>query len=298
MQHSLRALAFTLLLALGVTSVNGQEVYSVWENGPPTPNGLTGPEINEGCPRNISEASLTVFHPEAGKANGVSILVVPGGAYWVVCVDHEGKAVADLLVEKGYTVGVLKYRLPNGTLDVPFQDAQQAMRLMRSKASSWGVSESNVGIFGFSAGGHLASTVGTHFNTDFSHGKGDHLELSSRPDFMVLVYPVISVTEEYGHAYSTLQLLGPEPDPALVERYSNDLQVTDQTPPTILIHSGDDQTVHSLNSVKFYSALRNANVPAELHIFEAGGHGYGLDPESASGDWPALVEKWLSSRVK
>ncbi|NQV71482.1 alpha/beta hydrolase [bacterium] len=297
MQHSIRALAFTLLFTFVVTGAVGQEVYSIWENGPPTSNGLSGPEINEGCPRNISEASLTVFHPEAGKSNGVSILVVPGGAYWVVCVDHEGKAVADLLVEKGYTVAVLKYRLPNGILDVPLQDAQQAMRLMRSNALAWGVSESNVGILGFSAGGHLASSVGTHFKTDYSHGLGDNLDVSSRPDFMVLVYPVISVTEEYGHAYSTLQLLGPEPDSALIELYSNDLQVTEETPPTILIHSGDDKTVHSLNSVMFYSALRNANVPAELHIFEAGGHGYGLDPESASGGWTALVETWLSNRV-
>lgn len=280
------------------TNAYGQDVYSLWQNGPPSSNGLSGAESKgEKCLGNVSEASLTVHHPEPEQSNGASILVIPGGAYWVVCVEHEGQAVADWLTEKGYTVGVLKYRLPNGNPDVPFQDAQQAVRLMRSQASSWGTNESNVGVLGFSAGGHLASSISTHFEEDYSHGKGDYLAISSRPDFMILVYPVITLLEDYGHSFSTLQLLGEEPSSSQLEKYSSHLRVTEQTPPTILIHSHDDQGVHPFNSIQFYSALREADVSSEMHIFASGGHGYGLDPASPSGGWTALVEQWLSTQI-
>lgn len=276
----------------------GQDVYKLWKDSPPSSNGLSGAEIEgEQCLGNVSEASLTVHHPEPEQSNGASILVIPGGAYWVVCVEHEGKAVADWLTQKGYTVGVLKYRLPNGNPDVPMQDAQQAVRFMRSQSSAWGTNNSDVGVLGFSAGGHLASSVATHFEEDYSHGKGDYSSVSSRPDFLVLVYPVITLFEDYGHEFSKLQLLGEEPELAQLEKYSSHLRVNEKTPPTILIHSNDDEGVHPFNSIKFYSALREADVSSEIHIFEFGGHGYALTPTSPASDWRLLVEQWLSNRI-
>lgn len=298
MQKTFSYLALSLISTCLATNAHGQDVYTLWQDGPPSVNGLSGAESQgEQCLGNISEASLTVHHPEPDQSNGASILVIPGGAYWVVCIEHEGRAVADWLTDKGYTVGVLKYRLPNGNPDVPIQDAQQAVRFMRSQSSAWGINESDLGVLGFSAGGHLASSVGTHFEEDYSYGKGDYLSISSRPDFMILVYPVITLLEDYGHSFSALQLMGEQADLEQLEKYSNHLLVTEKTPPTILIHSDDDQGVHPFNSIQFYSALREANVPSEIHIFELGGHGYALDPASPSSGWTALVEQWLSNQI-
>jgi len=289
-----RFIVLSILSVMSVCPVVGQVVYPLWETTPPTDNGLTGPETTDNCPGNISEASLTVLRPTGANSNGAAVLVIPGGAYWVVCDDHEGRAVADWLVDLGYTVGVLKYRLPNGHLDVPLQDAQQALRFMRGQAEFWELDASRIGVLGFSAGGHLASSVGTHFESDYSHGKGDLLDVSNRPDFMVLVYPVITLSKEYGHAFSRTNLLGENPDRSTIERYSNHLHVDENTPPTILIHSNDDTAVHPFNSVKFYTSLVTSSVPAEMHIFNSGGHGYGLDPNSGSSEWTQLVANWMS----
>jgi acetyl esterase/lipase len=212
-------------------------------------------------------------------------------------MDHEGTAVAEWLTAAGFTVGVLKYRLPNGHYQVPLQDAQQALRLMRSRAPAWKVDPGKVGILGFSAGGHLASTVGTHFTEDFSSGKGDHLNLSHRPDFMVLVYPVITMMDDYTHHGSQRGLLGEHPTEAQLQRFSNHLRVTDQTPPTFLVHSSDDEAVHPFNSTTFYTSLVANGIASELHLFEQGGHGYALSEASPARAWATLAEGWLYRTV-
>lgn len=271
-----------------------QETILLWPDGPPDSNGLSGPEVEDRCVGNITEPSLIVYHPDATNATGAAVLVIPGGGYSVVCLDHEGSAVAEWLTRVGFTVGVLKYRLPNGHHEVPLQDAQQAIRLMRNRAAAWNVATDRIGVLGFSAGGHLASTVGTHFTEDFSSGKGDHLNLSHRPDFMVLVYPVITMMDDYTHRGSQQALLGEKPAELELKRFSNHLNVTEQTPPTFLVHSSDDEAVHPFNSTAFYMSLIENDISSELHLFELGGHGYALSEESPAREWDALAEAWLS----
>ncbi len=278
-------------------SVIAQETFSLWPNGVPIDNGLEGPESEGGCVGNISEPTLTVYHPDPEVATDVAMLIVPGGGYSVVCMGHEGEAIAEWLTGIGITVGVLKYRLPNHHYEVPFQDAQQALRLMKSHADAWQVSPNKIGIMGFSAGGHLASTIGTHFMDDFSRGRGDHLELGNRPDFMALVYPVISMMDGVTHQGSQRGLLGENPDASRLFYFSNHQQVNAQTPPTFLVHASDDEVVIPANSTAFYKGLKENGVPAELHIFERGGHGFAVREDSPAHAWVALFEQWLEHTV-
>lgn len=288
--------AFVSMVVCG--PARAQEVIALWPDGPPTDNQLVGPETGEGCVGNISEATLSVFHPEPSASNGAAILVIPGGGYAVVCMDHEGAAIARWLNARGFTAGVLKYRLPNRHYEVPIQDAQQALRLMRRSAAAWDVSADKIGVMGFSAGGHLASTVGTHFDTDYSAGKGDNLEVSRRPDFMMLVYPVVSMMDEITHKGSVRGLIGERPDVRQRERFSNSLNVTDRTPPTFVIHSADDKVVPVQNSTMFFEALISSGVPAELHVFEQGGHGYAASEQSPAFGWVSLAEGWLGRTLQ
>lgn len=289
-----RLAAFVVIVVFGSNIVVAQETLLLWPDGPPDRNGLSGPEAEDFCVGNITEPSLTVYHPDATVALGVAVLVIPGGGYSVVCMDHEGAAVAEWLTAAGFTIGVLKYRLPNGHYQVPLQDAQQALRLMRSRAQTWNVDPGKIGVLGFSAGGHLASTVGTHFTEDFSSGKGAYLSLGHRPNFMVLVYPVITMMDDYTHQGSQRNLLGEDPTASQLQRFSNHLRVTEQTPPTFLVHSSDDEAVHPFNSTAFYTALKEHGVAAELHLFEQGGHGYALSEASPAHGWAALAEDWLN----
>ena len=287
--------AFVVLVLLGskIPCAVAQETLLLWPDGSPDHSGLSGPETRDFCVGNITEASLTVYHPDSTAALGAAVLVVPGGGYSVVCLDHEGSAIAEWLTEMGFTVGVLKYRLPNGHYPVPLQDAQQALRLMRSRAQAWHIAPDKVGILGFSAGGHLASTIGTHFTEDFSSGKGDHQDLSHRPGFMVLVYPVVTMMDDYTHHGSQRGLLGEQPTEDQRQRFSNHLRVNDQTPPTFLVHASDDDVVHPFNSTAFYIALKEHGVAAELHLFEQGGHGYALSEDSPAHGWATLAQDWL-----
>jgi acetyl esterase/lipase len=212
-----------------------------------------------------------------------------------LAMSHEGSDVAKWLNSLGITAFVLKYRLPSDETMVdktigPLQDAQRAIQLVRQQASSWGVDPGRVGILGFSAGGHLASTAGTHFMlAKIDNAAGTSL----RPDFMVLIYPVISFSDSIGHRGSRDNLLGPHPDPALIREYSNELQVTPQTPPTFLVHAEDDKTVMVVNSLDFYSALVRDHVPAELHVFPGGGHGFGMHNVLSQAQWPDLLKDWF-----
>lgn len=308
--HLLVAQLVALLVAsaapVWTTAVQAQQVFPLWPDAPPTTNGLAGAETSNdfGCVGNISEPTLTVYPaPVAYRhtiadSSGVAdnkhaaVLVIPGGGYRMVCMQHEGEAVAEWLNALGITAAVLKYRLPNGSYAVPGQDAQQALRWLRRNADDLGFSSERVGVLGFSAGGHLASTVGTHFDVDFSDGQGDNLDQSNRPDFMILVYPVITMKERYGHRGSRIALVGSDPRWPIIERFSNEEQVMAATPPAFLVHAGNDASVHVSNSIAFYQALIAAGVPSEMHIFEAGGHGFALQPGPADG-WPGLAASWL-----
>jgi acetyl esterase/lipase len=243
----------------------------------------------------VSRPTLTVYRPAAGKGNGTGVVVCPGGGYTHLAMTHEGTDVAKWLNGLGITAFVLKYRLPSDETMVdktigPLQDAQRAIQLVRQRAGEWGVDAGKVGILGFSAGGHLASTAGTHFlQTTIANSA----QVSLRPDFMVLLYPVISFSESIGHAGSRESLIGKHPDPALVLAYSNERQVTPKTPPVFIIHAEDDKTVPVLNSLYFYEALVQHGVPAELHVYPKGGHGWGMWNSLSKEQWPDECEHWM-----
>ncbi|HOA72295.1 MAG TPA: alpha/beta hydrolase [Phycisphaerae bacterium] len=242
---------------------------------------------------------ITPYLPPTERAMGTAIVVCPGGGYGHIAMDHEGLAVARWLNDIGVAAFVLKYRHRNTGYGhpAPMLDVQRAIRVVRSRAAEWNLDPDRIGVLGFSAGGHLASTAGTHF-TPGDPAANDPVErVSCRPDFMVLIYPVISLAEDFTHKGSRRNLLGENPDPALVENLSNERQVTPLTPPTFLVHTDEDKGVPVENSLAFYAALRKAKVPAELHVFEKGPHGFGLGkPDLAASAWPQLCEKWLRAR--
>jgi acetyl esterase/lipase len=283
--------AVVLLLAEGVTTAAAAEptVELLWPQGAPLAKGTADND----------KPTVTVYPASAEKANGAGIVICPGGGYGALAMDHEGKQVAAWMNSLGVTAFVLKYRHRNTGYGhpAPMLDAQRAVRFARSKADQYQINRDKIGILGFSAGGHLASTVGTHFD-DGSRDASDPIDREScRPDFMVLVYPVISFTTDYTHRGSKKNLLGDQPDEKLVESLSNEKQVTERTPPTFLMHTSGDRGVPAENSVLFYLALRKAKVPAELHIYEKGEHGFGLAPKDpVLSTWPKRCEDWLRGR--
>lgn len=243
----------------------------------------------------VSVPTITLYLPPAGKANGTAVVICPGGSYQRLSIENEGSLVARRLNEMGVAGIVLKYRLPNDSLMqnkeiVPLQDAQRALQLVRENATAWKIDPNRVGIMGFSAGGHLASTAGTHFRKAYIDNK-DSVNL--RPDFMVLLYPVISFTDNLAHMSSRTNLVGKNPTAATIAEYSNELRVTKQTPPAFLVHAGDDATVKVQNSLAFYDALQKNKVPAEMHIYPNGGHGFALHNKTTKDDWVERLENWL-----
>jgi enterochelin esterase family protein len=242
--------------------------------------------------------TLTRYIPPADKATGAAVVVCPGGGYGALAHDHEGRQVARWLNSIGVTAFVLKYRIaPRYHHPAPLQDAQHALRTVRANAKEWHVDLKRIGIWGFSAGGHLAATAGTHFDDGKVDAEDPIERVSCRPDFMILAYPVITFTEAGMHRGSRSNLLGPDPDPKLVESLSNEKQVTARTPPTFLFHTDADRGVVPENSVLFYLALRKAGVPAELHIYEKGAHGVGLAPKDAIlSSWPERLAAWMRGR--
>jgi acetyl esterase/lipase len=242
--------------------------------------------------------SLTTYLPPTDKANGCAVLVCPGGGYGGLAMDHEGKQIATWLNEHGVTAFVLKYRLgPRYHHPAPLQDAQRAMRMIRARAVEGGLDPKRVGVWGFSAGGHLASTLSTHFDEGDTSSTDTIDRQSCRPDFAILAYPVITLQPPHTHGGSRKNLLGDKPDEKLVESLCNDKQVTKQTPPTFLFHTTTDTAVPVENAILYFSALRKSGVPAELHIYEKGPHGVGLaarDPVLSS--WPGRLADWLKAR--
>jgi acetyl esterase/lipase len=262
------------------------ETILLWPDGAPAALGSDDSD----------KPSVTVYL--ARQPNGTAIVVAPGGGYGNLAANHEGRQVANLLNAAGVTAFVLKYRLgPRYHHPVELGDAQRAIRLVRARAAEFGILGDRIGMLGFSAGGHLTATAGTRFDTGRADAPDPIDRVSSRPDFLVLAYPVISFDPAITHSGSVRNLLGDKPDPKLLEDLSADRQVTAQTPPTFLFHTDGDTGVVPENSVRFYLALRRARVPAELHIFEKGPHGVGLamnDP--ALGAWPSLLTTWLRGR--
>lgn len=271
----------------------------VWPNGAPDSNGMTLPEeIFEGKRvRNVSEAEMYVYLPKIGVNTGAAVVICPGGGYMIEAMDHEGYDLAEWLAEQGVAGIVLKYRLPYGHHEIPLKDAQRALRIVHQKAAEWGINPTKIGIAGSSAGGHLASTAGTRFDLGKPDSTDPIEKFSCRPDFMLLLYPVITFNEEFGHMGSRNNLLGAGNKWELAEKYSNELQVTAQTPPTFMILADDDTAVPSRNSVEFYLALKKHKIPAEMHIFRQGGHGFGMNKKNLPVDqWPNLFAQWMKAQ--
>jgi acetyl esterase/lipase len=245
---------------------------------------------------NVIAPILTKFLP--AKPNGTSVIICPGGGYGRLAIDHEGVDVAKAFNQIGVTAFVLKYRLPNDTIMVdkttgPLQDAQQAIRTVRKQAAAWGLNPDKIGIMGFSAGGHLAATAATHFSLIADPAMID--SGSVRPDFAILMYAVISFDDSIAHKGSKSNLVGKNPSPELVKLYSNELQVTKNTPPTFLVHAGDDATVPVENSIRYYQACIKNKVLAEMHIYPKGGHGFGLNNKSTSDKWFDRLINWMNT---
>jgi acetyl esterase/lipase len=276
---------------LMITMLYGNDIplpQPLWQGTVPGSLGTTEKDIPHIFP----------YVPAAGHATGAAVVICPGGGYGHLAIDHEGHQIARWFSEQGVAAFVLRYRLPVDGYrhPIPLLDAQQAVRKIRAEASNWQVSPDRIGILGFSAGGHLASSVGTQFRNPVLLKDQDSgvVAVSCRPDFQVLVYPVISMQNGITHGGSRKNLLGDDPSDELVDLMSNEQQVTSQTPPAFMVHADDDKAVVPENSILFYTALRKSGVPAELHIFLEGGHGFGMRPQTGpAADWPRLCMDWL-----
>jgi len=266
---------------------DGQSI-PLWSGGAPGALGTDDSDI----------PAITVYLPRTVAPNTPAVIVCPGGAYRALASNHEGRQVASYLNSLGVAAFVLRYRLgPRYHHPIELGDAQRAIRLVRSHQADWRIDPSRVGIMGFSAGGHLAMTASTRFDAG-NAGAPDALDrLSSRPDFAVLGYPVISMTEEWTHKGSRTNLLGDNPDPELAKSLSGERAVTRDTPPTFLFQTNEDASVPAENAVFYYLALRKAGIPAEIHVFEKGPHGVGLaNDDPALSEWSKLLANWLRVR--
>jgi len=242
----------------------------------------------------VSVPTLTIFLPSKEKSTGAAVVICPGGGYGILAAGHEGFDVAKKLNELGVAAFVLKYRIPDNKVMIekelgPFQDAQKALEIVRKNARKWNVDPKRVGIMGFSAGGHLAATVGT--NPSLVAGR--RIKKTARPDFMILIYPVISFTDSVGHIGSRNQLLGKNPPHPKVILFSNELQVTDKTPPAFLVHAKDDDGVSYKNSMLYHKALQQHGISTDIYLFEKGGHGFGMNNPLSAVQWMDKLMDWL-----
>lgn len=247
---------------------------------------------------NVSKPTLTVYLPDAGKSNGTAVIICPGGGYRLLAAGHEGADVAREFTKLGVTAFVLKYRLPDEAIMkdksiAPLQDAQRAIQMVREKAKIWQLNPKQIGIMGFSAGGHLAASAGVHFdNAEIDNP----LKTSLRPDFMILVYPVISFTDELAHKGSREQLLGKTPDKKQVVFFSAEQQVSKKTPPTFLVHAKDDKAVKYENSMAFAASLEQNKVKHDIYLYDKGGHGFGMVNKTSDVKWMKYVQQWMADQ--
>jgi acetyl esterase/lipase len=290
------------ILALTMSFAKAQQEMPLYSDGvpnsKPVPNTQKSETDKNGILR-ISEVTvptLTVYSPAKGTSNGTAVIICPGGGYWILAASHEGSDVAKEFNKMGVTAFVLKYRIPNENAQVdrttaPLQDAQQAIRMIRKDAIKYGINPNRIGIMGFSAGGHVAATASTHF----AKPVGENADNTNvRPDFSILVYPVISF-KEYGHKGSADQLIGKSPSPEMIELYSNETQVTRDTPPAFLVHAGDDNAVPVKNSLAYYEACQKYNIPSGMVIYPKGGHGFGMNNKTTKEKWMNNVKNWMDS---
>jgi acetyl esterase/lipase len=291
-QHFLTRSVLAIAIAAAVTHIADAQTSNAPAPEPLWPQGAPGAVANN----DVDRPELTAYIPKS--PNGTAVIICPGGSYLHLSMEKEGSDVAKWLNSLNVSGFVLKYRLgPRYHHPAMLQDAQRAIRMVRTRASSLGLRPDRIGIMGFSAGGHLASTAATHFDSGDPRAADPMERAGSRPDFLILGYAVISMNSEYTHAGSRTALLGDHPDPKLLDDLSNDQRVTPQTPPTFLFHTNADTTVPAENSVRFYLALRKAGVPAELHVYEPGAHGVGLAPTNATlSSWPGRLADWLRGR--
>jgi len=299
----MKAVFFSALFLIFSIGFSQQDELPVWPNGIPGAIKSTAYQEaytydDDGDIRSISKVSspiITPFLADKSLANGTAVIICPGGGYTHLAINKKGYKVAKWLNTLGISAFVLKYRMPtNETMTDktigPLQDAQEAIRMVRGNAEKWNVDITKIGVLGFSAGGHLASTLSTHYN-DEVYAVDD--AVSARPDFSVLVYPVISMQDGVTHQGSKNALLGASPSEEKILKYSNALQITSKTPPTFLVHATDDQVVPVENSLEYYMALKQHEVPAELHIYENGGHGFGLGVSGTNVHWPEDLKNWF-----
>lgn len=243
----------------------------------------------------VSIPDIAVFQPKSSSPKNPAVIICPGGGYSILAYNLEGTTIAKILNSWGATAFVLKYRLPDSSIMNdpsigPLQDAQRALQLVRENAAQWRVDPEKVGIMGFSAGGHLAATASTHFEKVFISNPN---QVSLRPDFSILVYPVISLKADITHRGSRDNLLGKNASEKMINDFSNELQVTKNTPPAFLILAGDDKAVNPENSIRYYQALKKNNVPAELHLYQNGGHGFGSENKATDDDWMQRLKHWM-----
>lgn len=301
-----KKITFLLLFLLLGTLQNLQaqnEIINLWDKIPDEIKVINYQEkenIKDGIVQNTSKVTvptLSIFMPASIKPNQTSVIICPGGGYSHLAIDKEGTKVAKWLNSLGIVAFVLKYRLPSDFImknkaNAPLQDAQEAIRHVRKNAAKYNIDSTKIGIMGFSAGGHLASTLSTHYDDQIYQST---YNVSARPDFAILIYPVISMNNIITHKGSQTNLLGISPSQSLMDFYSNEKKVTKDTPPTFLIHASDDKAVIPENSINYYLALKNNGVPVELHLYKKGGHGFGLGSEETNQSWTKACEEWLKT---
>jgi len=274
-----------LILVFFLGTLSAQTEIKLYPNGPKESNQIAEPEMKQRADFmiNITNPRMVYYPAIKEKANGTAVLICPGGGYSGVAFNHEGIAFAKWFNELGVSAFVLYYRMPNGHTTIPLTDAQTALKIIHKRAKEWNINESKIGIMGFSAGGHLASTVGTHFKTK-----------NERPAFMILGYPVVTMKKELTHGGSRKNLIGANPTIKIENLYSNELQVTTKTPPTFIVHATDDNVVPVENSIQMYKALQDKKIVAELDTFAVGGHGFGMRKRGLPVDnWTDLLKTWL-----
>lgn len=292
MRHSyvlLYLFVTAMLSAFVIPTTSAQEPVELllWENCAPNSNGLTGMEedLEGGRVANVVNPSIKVY--PAGHPTGMAIIMCPGGGYARLAMNHEGHDMAAWFNAQGITYVVLKYRMPNGHDEVPLSDAGQAIRLVRRHAAEWGVNPKRVGIMGASAGGHLAASLATLYSDE-----------QCRPDFQILFYPVISMVPGITHAGSRENLIGKEPSPELEQHYTLEKQVNERTPQAFIMLSSDDRSVPPANGIRYFRSLLDHGVPATLHVYPTGGHGWGFrDSFTYKRQWTGELEKWLRNGV-
>ncbi len=300
-----KLLSITLCSLIFIKLGTSQKTIEIWNNV--IPNRIETSEKEEISDKDIIRIgkvqvpTLEIYLPAKKIATGQAVIICPGGGYHYLAYDYEGQDVAKYLNSQGIAAFVLKYRLPmseslSQKYDTPLLDALRAIRMVRTNAEEYHINKNKIGILGFSAGGHLVSTVATHFDYEGSYTKDAIDNENARPDFAILMYPVVSMDPEITHKGSRNALIGENPTQEMQDLFSNELQVKDNTPPVFIVHSQDDRTVPIQNSLRLYNALTEKGIPAEMHIYPHGGHGYGLGGQLGRlGEWPELLTLWLES---